>query len=464
MGLERLAAKQHPREIAINNILGRANQMITLRRVNQMTYRNNCIKTARIMLLVTSFALFFVGVRMAWSSPGAEEKRTLSLASYQWTQPGIMDWFHAVSEAFMKEYPEIEVVPEVVPGTEYWDKMIVQVRAGSTADLMQVDGIAHQLLAAGFLEPLDPWIEEETDILERFHPLLNILKRDGHLYALIYSMSNWNILFYSKELIEKAGRALPETIEEFFQSAVELTDGAVYGYDMSTQQNPDDQLVIALSQIDYLFGGAWAKNGMPTINSPENIQGVTFYKKLVDAGVSPMGMDTAQRRQMFREGKIAMHMDGPWFIRQVLQDSAWVENLGALAPPTAVGEEDKVYMAQFSAFAMPKAAKNKEDARKFLEFQSRHPWQVKMLELTLQSPGEAGVTSDKVLNEYPWMETSWQIDKYATQLRYPAGLEEFYPAFRRILATYVAQILLQDKPVEAALEQAQEEFEALVAK
>ena len=51
-------------------------------------------------------------------------------------------------------------------------------------------------------------------------------------------------------------------------------------------------------------------------------------------------------------------------------------------------EADKAFMAQLSALAIPKAAKNKEDAWKFIEVAARHELQVKVLELTLQSPGE----------------------------------------------------------------------------
>lgn len=389
--------------------------------------------------------------------------RTVSVATYQWTQPGIKDWFEAIAAAFNKEYPDITVKPEVVPVNEYWDKMIVQVRAGSTADVVQVDGITHQLIADGALEPLNRWLSK-SDIPRRWHPLQKILEREGNTYALIYSMSNWSILFYNKDLFKIAGLQPPKTVDEFFDDAVKLTKDGVFGFSMSTQQNPDDQMAAALSQMVYLFGGSWAKNGVPTLNAPEVIKGVTFYKKLFDAKVSPIGMDLLQRRQMFREGKIAMTLDGPWVIRQIMENPVWKERLGAAVPPSAAAEKDKAFMAQFSALAIPKAAKNKEDAWKFIEFAGRHEWQVKMLELTLQSPGEKGVTSAKVESEFPWMRTSWEVDRYATKLRYPEGLEEYFPAFRRTLTKYVTQVLLQNKDVSQAMGDAQKEVEEFLAK
>jgi multiple sugar transport system substrate-binding protein len=305
---------------------------------------------------------------------------------------------------------------------------------------------------------------KRSDLLQRWHPLQQVLSRGGNTYALIYSMSNWSILFYNKDLLKAAGLQPPKTIDELFDNAVKLTKDGVFGFSMSTQQNPDDQMAVALSQIVYLFGGSWAKNGAPTVNSPEVIKGVTFYKKLFDAKVSPIGMDMQQRRQMFREGKIAMSLDGPWVIRQIIEDTAWKERLGAAIPPSAVPDKDKAFMAQFSALAIPKAAKNKEDAWKFIEFAGRHEWQVKMLELTLQSPGEKGITSAKVETEFPWMRTSWDVDRYATKLRYPEGLEEQFPAFRRTLAKYVTQVLLQNKDVNQAMGEAQKEIEDFLAK
>lgn len=411
----------------------------------------------------------FVLVVAAATGPAAGSRlveagtRTVSVGTYQWTQPGIKDWFEAVAAAFQKEYPDITVKPEVVPVNEYWDKMIVQVRAGSTPDVMQVNGITHQLIADGALAPLDNWLKT-TDIPKRWHPLQNVLVRGGNTYALIYSMSNWSMLFYNKDVLKAAGLQPPKTIDELYDNAVKLTKGGVFGFSMSTQQNPDDQMAVALSQMVYLHGGWWAKNGVPTVNSPEVIKGVSFYKRLFDAKVSPIGMDQQQRRQMFREGKIAMSLDGPWVIRQIIDDPAWKERLGVAVPPSAVPEKDRVFMAQFSALAIPKAAKNKEDAWKFIEFASRHPWQVKMLELTLQSPGEKGVTSAKVESEFPWMRTSWDVDRYATRLRYPEGLEEHFPAFRRTLAKYATQVLLQNRDVSQAMDEAQKEIQDSLVK
>src|SRR5690606_20277205 len=59
-------------------------------------------------------------------------------------------------------------------------------------------------------------------------------------------------------------------------------------------------------------GGSVTTDGVPSVNTPEAIQGMQWWVDIVKAGATPTGLDTGQLRQLFQQGKMAMYFDGPW--------------------------------------------------------------------------------------------------------------------------------------------------------
>ena len=102
----------------------------------------------------------------------------------------------------------------------------------------------------------------------------------------------------------------PANFDEFVATAKAATGNGVYGFAYRATMAEGPGFWQDLCNFVYGFGGRWSdEQGNLTLNSPKVIEGVTAYKKMYDAGVTPKGTDAATYRRMFWEGKLAMEID-----------------------------------------------------------------------------------------------------------------------------------------------------------
>lgn len=118
------------------------------------------------------------------------------------------------------------------------------------------------------------------------------------------------ILYYRKDLFQKAGLQPPKTIDELVSDAKKLNDPAngVYGFVSRGQRSP---AVTQVSSFLYSYGGDWDKAGKATVNTPEAIQAFTTYGNLLKNYGPPgvLNMSWPQAMGIFAEGKAAMLTD-----------------------------------------------------------------------------------------------------------------------------------------------------------
>jgi multiple sugar transport system substrate-binding protein len=117
--------------------------------------------------------------------------------------------------------------------------------------------------------------------------LPNMLEMDqmkGTQFAIPYVASTRQ-LYYNKELFQKAGIATPPTtwleLEEAARKIKKTGVATGFGVDLT-----DNETQAYLSYFFYGAGGSWIKDGKWAINSPANVDGLTFLKDLFDKGLT----------------------------------------------------------------------------------------------------------------------------------------------------------------------------------
>jgi len=158
------------------------------------------------------------------------------------------------------------------------------------------------------------------------------------------------VMYYNKDLFDKAGVTAPPTNREEFEAAVEkLTDKSKgqYGYVVPTLW---PQQFIFPTLVWQNGGELW--NGTDVAyNSPEAIEMIQWMRGLIDKGISPANVQQDGENTLFLQGKNAIQFNGPWMMSQF--DKAGL-NYG-IAPVPQIGKAKQAVFAGSHNFVVPKA-------------------------------------------------------------------------------------------------------------
>lgn len=156
------------------------------------------------------------------------------------------------------------------------------------------------------------------------------------------------VMYYNKDLFDKAGITAPPTNREEFEAAAQqLTDQAagVYGYVVPTLW---PQQFIFPTLVWQNGGELW--NGSDVAyNSPEAVEMVEWMRGLIDKGISPANVQQDGENTLFLQGKNAIQFNGPWMKSQY--DEAGL-NYG-VAPVPQIGKAKQAVYGGSHNFAIP---------------------------------------------------------------------------------------------------------------
>lgn len=145
----------------------------------------------------------------------------------------------------------------------------------------------------------------KSDLLEAF---VKSGTYDGKMYGMP-DLSSARAMFYNKALFKEAGIAEPpKTWAEFEADAKKISGlgkGAIgYGLPLGPEEAQGEFSIWAFNN-----GGDWKKDGKWTVNSPENVETLTFLKGLADKKLTQNNPGKTNRQDafdLFASGKVGM--------------------------------------------------------------------------------------------------------------------------------------------------------------
>ncbi|MCL2000714.1 MAG: sugar ABC transporter substrate-binding protein [Planctomycetes bacterium] len=176
----------------------------------------------------------------------------------------------------------------------------------------------------GWYVDLRPLAEKEPGYdLDDFNPgAMATVTIDGFLTS-IPTITEMEVLYYRKDLLQEKGVAVPTTFQELQAAAEKLTDRArdISGFASRGQRNP---MVTQFSSYLYGFGSDFQdQNGNSAINTPEFLEAVDFYgtmlRKYGPEGVH--NMSWPQIVAIYNQGKVAMFTDASSLYGNILDPS-----------------------------------------------------------------------------------------------------------------------------------------------
>jgi multiple sugar transport system substrate-binding protein len=414
-------------------------------------------QVAVVVLLLVALGLFAAGQREPGAQKGAEPV-TIPWMSHFWHEPGYGEWQKAAVAAFEEKYPGAKIEIVDLPWESLIDQELISLSSPEPAGLVfNWIGNLGQFAGTGLLEPLDSYLAK-TDIPKRFVPstLKYAKDKDGNTVAMPNQMTT-AVFYYRQDLLDKAGLKVPTTLEETYQYAKKLTDASagIYGYGIRchSEGSETEQEIFNFTRG---FGGNFAKDGVPTVNSPAVVEALKYSRRYLDEKLSPIINTESTLRGMLVEGKIAFKDDAPHMKLLVRDQNPGLYDklqVGLMPTPGHVGGP-----LILCFYSIPKNFKYKDWAFKVLEFISQNEWGDKFTEQT-KNPYATGHMPESVLKENPWMNAIIEQAKYSEPSA-PPGLEQYSVEFESKLTPYLVESLLGSRPVQQVMDEAQKELVA----
>ncbi len=328
-------------------------------------------KAPRLLAAVVGIAAGGVALAGCGGSPGQEARTdvNVSLPNHTWTT------------AIQERIPEFEKATGIKVNLTTFgedqlsDQYNVKLNTGSTDfDVMMFRPLQEGKLfvSNGWLSKIDDQVKASADYKwDDFQAgPVEAVTMDGSVYG-VPLVTEREILYYNTELLEKAGIAVPTTMEELEAAAAKLhdPDNGVYGFVARGQRAA---AVTQFSSFLFSFGGDFDDgNGKATVDTPEAQAAYTFYSNLLNK-YGPPGtteMSWPQALPVFAQGKAAMYTDADSLMGN-FTDPATTSIIGKVGyaqfPAGPAGS--KPYNVPSWAIGINEFSKNKENAWKFIEW------------------------------------------------------------------------------------------------
>lgn len=189
-------------------------------------------------------------------------------------------------------------------------QLLIRTQGNEQLDIAQVDiGIFNTIAQAGVLADFNE-VAGEDYLSQTFEDAsLQVGNIDGKQLGMPWSMASLTMV-YNPEILAKAGwDKVPATVEEFEQCLADIkaADSEVIPYAVSTK---DATCAGDFMPWLWTFGGSiFAEDGSVALNSPEAVQCVEWYQKMLSNGYIAMDVGRSEARQMFAQGKVAFYDD-----------------------------------------------------------------------------------------------------------------------------------------------------------
>jgi raffinose/stachyose/melibiose transport system substrate-binding protein len=281
-------------------------------------------------------------------------------------------WNSKIIPAFNKKYPDIKVEFSPSAPKEYNAALNARLAGGTAGDL---------ITCRPFDASLDLYTKKNLDSLNDLNGMANysdVAKSawttdDGKTTFCLPMASVIHGFIYNKDALKKVGAEEPKTMDEFYALLDKLKkDGTYTPLVMGTA----DQWEAATMGFQNIGPNYWnGESGRAALIAGKekftDPQYVAVFKELAKwapyMGNGYQAQTYPDSQNLFSLGKGAIYAAGSWDISTFRGTAKFP--MGAFKAPTAAGEKD-CYISDHTDIAMGinSASKNKDDAKKFLEW------------------------------------------------------------------------------------------------
>jgi multiple sugar transport system substrate-binding protein len=372
------------------------------------------------------------------------------------------------------ELTGIKVSSEVIPEQQQRQKVVIELTSGRPSfDVVHVSYHVQkrQFDKAGWLADLTPYLKDPNltapDLVESdFSPGgLQFAKNEkGELRSLPWSV-DYFILYYNKEIFQKAGAKIPETLDEMADLAEKLTDpkAGIFGFVGRGLRNANMTL---WTNFFLNYGGEFLDaKGNITSDGPESIEATKLYQRLLTKSAPPgvAGFNWMESMASFTQGRSAMWIDGVGWAPPLEDPNASrvVGKVGyTLVPKGPKGQYSATYG---DGIGVTQASKNKEAAFLYCQWAVSKTMGARLLQSGGGVPFRNSILSDETVRAGVKMPPEWLQSVIGSAKISKLGLPVIIPVaeFRDLVGAALTSTLSGTDPA-TELKKATEQFRPIL--
>ncbi|BBI34000.1 ABC transporter substrate-binding protein [Cohnella abietis] len=318
-----------------------------------MYIKNRKLHMLVVVLLIASIGLIGCGKKSSDGNGGEEAsagKIKLTIGHFDIDANGAL--FQEALKEFRAEHPEVNLVEDGIPHDPYRIKMTTLGASGDLPDMFVANGsMLLDYIPKGYVGTLNEALDQDPEWRDSFLPnSFDEFTTDGKIYGIPTAMFSAHVIYYNKELFEKAGiTSFPTTWDEFTAAIGKLKDSGVIPIAMGNKSNVPVGSVLFGTLADRYTGTEWFKEmkaGTAKFTDPDFVNALKALQNLAKIGTfNPdiNSIDGMQANTLYFNKQAAMLIDGAWamngFTREAPKEVQEVTGLAVL-PPVPGGKGD----------------------------------------------------------------------------------------------------------------------------
>jgi multiple sugar transport system substrate-binding protein len=331
-----------------------------------------------------------------------------------------------VLQAHQKEFEAltgISVGSEQIPEQQQRPKVAIELASGRPSfDVVTVAmHVQKRLIERGnWMQDLRPYTKDpalampDLDMNDFSQATLQVATgEDGKMNVMPFNQDLW-IVFYNKEMFEKAGLQPPTTYDEMMAAAQKLTDKSKgqYGFTGRGIKNANvvlyDNILLGWNQETITPDGKTLLT-----DTPDAIAAATWYQKIMRECAPPgsVGFNWNESQTTFSQGRAAMWWDGIGFSAPLIDPakSKIVGKVGFLVVPK--GPKAQHSATFIDGIGITAASKNKTAAWLYVQWATSKEMQKNWLRTGAGTPARMSAYEDQELvkaSSFPkeWFDTT----------------------------------------------------------
>lgn len=310
---------------------------------------------------------------------------------------------------FEESHPGTRIETEAMQWPEFKKRWRAGIATGDLPDMSSACNVYEvgELLDAGLLQPVNAVVDAIGANLFSDN-VLNDLSYDGSIYGVpLYSHAY--VLWYRRDLLDKAQLDAPKTWDDFAEAARRTTDPMTGVNGFSLSLDPSDFVgTIALHMYMRSAGESLLNEDLTAnLTSPTALEGIRYWTEIFSSCSPAEALDetTAVQAQRFYEGTTALDFNSGFNVSGMAAASPeLLEQLACTALPKMEAEDaDYSAVVTHIPLVLYKDARNADVCKEFMEFLFQDAGYIEFLDSAPVGmlPSVRGITSTEAYQSNP---------------------------------------------------------------